>query len=152
MSPWSRQSTAEVEVSLMSISPDDPIRSLLGRPTVRVPREATLRSVAETLAGESIGVAVVRGTTPPGLVSERDIVRALAEGSDPDDERAGDVMTADIAFVAPDATVREVALLMVEHEIRHVPVIEDGVVIGVASARDVLSASVGPANARVDEP
>jgi CBS domain-containing protein len=49
-------------------------------------------------------------------------------------------MTEDIASVAPDESIMRSVLLMLDNEIRHLPVIEDGVVIGVVSARDALRA------------
>jgi signal-transduction protein with cAMP-binding, CBS, and nucleotidyltransferase domain len=122
---------------------DDPVRMLAKRPAVHVQREATLRAVAETLANESIGAVLVRHTEPPGLVSERDVVRALAEGADPDQERAGDVMTEDVASLAPDATLAHAVRTMLDNEIRHLPVLEDGVTVGMVSARDVLAALAG---------
>ena len=118
-------------------------RTLIKRPVVVVDPDATLRQVAKTLADDYIGVAVVRATPPmgpgtcaEGVVSERDIVRALAEGADPDIERAGSVMTLDVATAGTRDTI--VAEHMVDNEIRHVPVTEDGVVVGVISERDAL--------------
>jgi CBS domain-containing protein len=125
------------------------IRALLRRPPVVVPPDATLREVAETLAEDYIGAAIVRGSRPmgasasraQGIISERDIVRALAEGSDPDVERAGDVMTLDLATVTPGETVTAVAQRMIDNEIRHVPVTDDhDVVVGVVSERDMVRA------------
>lgn len=119
---------------------DEPIRTLVRRPVVKVHHEATLREAAETFATESIGAAVVRGTDPLGVLSERDIVRALSEGADPDQERAGEVMTEEVASVAPAEPLSRALRLMLDNEIRHLPVIEDGVVVGMLSARDVLGA------------
>jgi len=119
---------------------DEPIRMLVTRPVVKVHREATLREPAETFTTESIGAAVVRDTDPLGVLSERDIVRALAEGADPDQERAGEVMTEEVASVAPTELLSRTLRLMLDNEIRHLPVIEDGVVVGMLSARDVLGA------------
>ncbi len=124
------------------------VRTLIDRPTVDVDPDATLRQVAETLAGDYIGVAVVRGAPPSrgpgthaaGLISERDIVRALAEGADPDEEIAQNVMTLDLVSLPPGATLSVVAECMVDNEIRHVPVIDDGVVVGVVSERGILRA------------
>ena len=124
------------------------VRTLIDRPTVDVDPDATLRQVAETLAGDYIGVAVVRGAPPSrgpgthaaGLISERDIVRALAEGADPDEEIAQNVMTLDLVSLPPGATLSVVAECMVDNEIRHVPVIDDGVVVGVVSERGMLRA------------
>ncbi len=127
------------------------VRTLIDRPTVDVDPDATLRQVAETLAGDYIGVAVVRGAPPSrgpgthaaGLISERDIVRALAEGADPDEEIAQNVMTLDLVSLPPGATLAVVAECMVDNEIRHVPVIDDGVVVGVVSERAMLRALLG---------
>jgi CBS domain-containing protein len=125
---------------------DETLRMVIKRPAVVVLPEQTLRSVAQTLAEESIGAVVVRGTRPPGrneshpegLVSERDSVQALADGLDPDTTRALDVMTLDLAFAEPGDTITEVAELMLANEIRHVPVIENEVVVGMISERDAL--------------
>ena len=127
----------------MEIRPEDPIRTVSHRPAVQVHKEDTLRSVAETLTEESIGAAVVKGTHPPCIVSERDLVEALAEGLDPERSDAADVMTADVAYAAPSETILAVGLRMLANEIRHLPLVEDGVVVGMVSARDVLSVLVG---------
>jgi CBS domain-containing protein len=131
----------------MSIE-NETVRTLIDRPTVDVDPDASLRQVAETLAEDYIGVGVVRsappsrgpGTHAEGLISERDIVRALAEGADPDEEIAQDVMTLDLVSLPPGATLSVVAKCMIDNEIRHVPVIDDGVVVGVVSERDILRA------------
>jgi len=125
----------------------DSLRILMHRPAVEVLPDTTLRSAAGTLADESVGVAVVRGHQTPGpgtravgLVSERDIVRALAEGADPDTATAGDVMTADLASASPDESISVAAARMLESEIRHLPVVDGDRVVGVVSMRDVLEA------------
>jgi CBS domain-containing protein len=130
---------------------NDAVRTLVKRPTVVVDPDATLRQVAATLADDYIGVAVVRGVRPmgapgsraEGLVSERDIVRALAEGANPDTEVARNIMTLDLATAAPGDSIADVAECMLDNEIRHVPVAgDDGVVVGVVSERDALRAFV----------
>ncbi len=75
-----------------------------------------------------------------GVVGERDIVRAVAEGADVDDTRVDEVMTEDLAGVQADGTLREAAAIMVRNGIRHLLVRRDGHVEGVLSARDVLAA------------
>jgi len=71
-------------------------------------------------------------------VSERDVVRAISEGEDLDGARVSDVMTEDVLVASPDDKVLDVAYRMLDNEIRHVPVVEDGVVIGIVSGRDAL--------------
>ena len=137
------------------------VRTLAKRPVVVVEPDATLRQVAETLADDYIGVAVVRATPPPGpgtraegVISERDIVRALAEGANPDIERVENVMTLDIETAAPADTIVSVAERMLDDEIRHVPVVDDGMVVGVVSERDALrisSRSTSPHGNRDDD-
>jgi signal-transduction protein with cAMP-binding, CBS, and nucleotidyltransferase domain len=126
----------------MEVQPDDAIRIVVHRPAVQVHTEDSLRAVAETLTEESVGAVMVKGTHPPSLVSERDLVAALAAGVDPDACRAADIMTEDLASATPDETILEVGLRMLDNEIRHLPIVEDDVVVGVASARDVLAALV----------
>jgi CBS domain-containing protein len=130
---------------------NDVVRTLVKRPAVVVDPDATLRQVAATLADDYIGVAVVRGVRPigapgnraEGLVSERDIVRALAEGANPDTEVARNIMTIDLASAAPSDSIVHVAECMLDNEIRHVPITsDDGAVVGVVSERDALRAFV----------
>jgi CBS domain-containing protein len=129
---------------------DEPIHMLAKRSVVDVEPDWTLRRVAELLADDYIGAAVVRGVHPTGaegsradgIISERDIVRALADGADPDAERVRNVMTMDLATAAPGESVRSVAERMLDDEIRHIPIEDDGIVIGVVSERDVLRALV----------
>ncbi|MCZ7527013.1 MAG: CBS domain-containing protein [Acidimicrobiia bacterium] len=120
---------------------DELVRTLVTRPAVYVQPDASLRSVAETLAEESIGAVLVRGPHgAEGLVSERDIAMALAEGANPDRTHAVDVMAEELVSVTPTDTVRHAVHLMLECEIRHVPVVEDGVAFAMISARDALKA------------
>lgn len=81
-------------------------------------------------------------THPYGLVSERDINRALAVGLHPDTTRASDVMTIDLASARAEETIVQVATRMLANGIRHVPVTDGDALVGVVSERDVLGALV----------
>src|SRR5690348_15816225 len=123
------------------------VRTLVHRPAVDVLPGATIRSVAQTLVSESVGIAVVQarhrpgpGTRAAGIISERDIVEWIADGSDPDTACAEDLMTAELASVRPDESIRTAALRMLENEVRHLPVVDGDTVIGVISMRDALQA------------
>jgi predicted transcriptional regulator len=123
-----------------------PIRTLIHRSIVAVAPDATLRMIAETLVDESVGVAVVsnvheqRRIAVAGLVSERDLSQALAEGLDPDRRTAEDVMTIDLAYGDAQEPVKAAARRMIDNEIRHLVVTDHDAPIGVISARDVLEA------------
>ena len=74
-----------------------------------------------------------------GIVSERDVVRALHHRGTPVlDEEVGAVMTADVATCAPEAEVDSLMGIMTERRIRHVPVVVDGRLVGIVSIGDVV--------------
>jgi CBS domain-containing protein len=117
----------------------DHARELL-RPAVIVAPDAPLRTVANTLWAESVGAAVV-GTAdePIGVLSERDIVVAIGHGRDPDAVTASEVMTAPVIAARPGDRLVDVAYLMFDGVIRHVPIIDElGHVTGIVSVRDLL--------------
>jgi CBS domain-containing protein len=119
---------------------DEDIELIATRPVFLVDSQATLRHAAQLLTNEAIGVAIVRGYHPPALVSERDIVGALAEGARPELDRVDSVMNPDVVTAGPHDSIEHVARLMLDNEIRHVPIVEDGAVVRVVSERDVLRA------------
>ena len=128
----------------------DSVRTLVHRPAVDVLPDATLRALAQLLSDESVGVVVVRtpqrrglpGTKVSGLVSERDLTQAIADGADPDTTRVEEIMTSELAATRPDEAIRDAARRMLDNEVRHLPVVDGDVVIGVISMRDVLEALV----------
>lgn len=124
---------------MLGVRLTDPIGSLaVGSPATVTPT-LTLREAAEELAVEWIGLSIVadhRGVL--GVVSERDIVRGLAEGADPDEERVIDVMSEDVAALDEAASILEGANVMTANEIRHLAISREGVIVGVVSIRDIV--------------
>ena len=101
----------------------------------------TIATVADLLKREGIGAAVVTGAggAVVGILSERDIVRAIPEHrSDLLDCRASELMTRDVVNCTPDTDVDDVRKLMTEGRFRHVPVIVDGKLAGIVSVGDVV--------------
>lgn len=118
----------------------DSVVTLIARTPVYVSPDATLRDAARILAEESIGVLLVPGPGgPAGLLSERDIVTALAEGAQPDRDRVRDYMTPDLASVPATATIAEAEDRMLANEIRHLVVTKGPSTIGVLSIRDIMA-------------
>lgn len=119
---------------------DEPVTSRAHVGVVDVHGFQTLRRAATLLADNQIGLLVVRrGALAVGVIGERDIVRAVAEGADVDDTRVDEVMTEDLAGIQADATLREAATIMSRNGIRHLLVRRDGHVEGVLSVRDLLA-------------
>jgi predicted transcriptional regulator len=111
----------------------------MSRGAISVDEKLTLRSLAAVLAELDIGVALIaRSDGSAGVVSERDVVHALADGADPDEVWAADVMMDDLVLAEPEDTIVDVADLMVAEAVRHVSVVDRGAIVGVVSARDVL--------------
>jgi CBS domain-containing protein len=120
---------------------DSSIRDILTEAVATVHPDATLREVAETLAGHDIGVVLVSPVRDAvGVVSERDLVSVLATGGDIDTRRAAEVMSTELVSTTVDATVADVARLMSEAGVRHVLVRDGDNLAGLVSIRDVLTA------------
>lgn len=116
------------------------VLAVVARSPVQVAPEATLRDVARAMADESIGAVLVHGRDGPvGIVSERDVVGAIAAGADPDAVGAAEVMTPELATIASDETVLAAANRMLTHDIRHLVVEKGAVTVGLVSIRDVLA-------------
>jgi CBS domain-containing protein len=93
------------------------------------------------LAEHRIGAVVVSadGTTVDGIVSERDIVRALAErGPGVISEPVTAIYTADVFTVDLDAQLEDLMRIMTERRVRHLPVVVDGALVGIVSIGDVV--------------
>src|SRR5262245_31913016 len=104
------------------------------------PGEAVL-AVAQILASKKIGAVVIVDAQGRigGIVSERDIVRALATGgSEALNRPVREFMTASVRTCAPHDTEAELMSLMTEHRVRHLPVVENGKLSGMISIGDVV--------------
>lgn len=84
-------------------------------------------------------LVVIDGRRFAGILTEHDLARAVAEGAEAELATAGEYMTEQPATVALDTDVREAALLMLELDCRHLPVVHAGGVVGMVSLRDLVS-------------
>ncbi|WP_431195955.1 CBS domain-containing protein [Mycobacterium camsae] len=112
---------------------------MTGDPVSRVAADASLADAARAMVTDNVGAMVIGdGDKPGALVSERDIVRAVAAGMDLAAVRAVEVASTKLVWCDADATIDEVANRMMERYIRHILVERDGELVGIVSARDVL--------------
>ena len=120
---------------------DAPVALYASDAVVTLPRGATLRAVADELARDEIGLVVIGSKADVvGVISERDVVRAAAASVDLSATLAGDVASTNVVWCDHTATVREVAEVMMAHYVRHVLLEQNGRLVGIVSARDVLGA------------
>jgi CBS domain-containing protein len=108
---------------------------------VSIGPERSLREAARLMVEHEIGSAVIlEGETLVGILTERDLLRAMATDTDLDGATVEKAMTRDVVTVGSDWEVYEAAAEMAGHGIRHLVVCDDGRVRGVLSVRDVLLA------------
>jgi CBS domain-containing protein len=117
------------------------VRDLPPGDLLSVDPETTIGEVARQMRkGDSDSVAVMSDGKLVGIITERDLVRAIADGVDPQQVKAEVVMTADPATVDADEDVAVVAVKMMRLGVRHLPVVNKaGKAIGLVSARNLLS-------------
>ena len=109
--------------------------------------EQTLAEACSELESRRVGALIVCSEdTVVGVLTERDVVRALArEGRDALSRPISAFMTADVVFTAPGETVDMLMTRMTERRIRHLPVLSEGRLVGVISIGDVVKCQIAEA-------
>jgi CBS domain-containing protein len=107
---------------------------------VTISPRATVTDLLALLAENNVGALVVSndGTSVDGIVSERDVVRRLHENPDVLSAEVGSIMTADVHTCGSDSDLDDMMSVMTERRIRHVPVVDDGTLVGIVSIGDVV--------------
>lgn len=100
----------------------------------------TLRSVAKLMGREGVGAAIVVDPDSPGpsILTERDVLKAVGEGSDLDIERVCDHAAERAVYASPDWSLERAAAEMVQGGFRHLVVVSGAEVVGVLSMRDIV--------------
>ena len=118
--------------------------ALVGGSATVIGPEANLGDVADVLVRDGIGcLGVIVDRQLVGIITERDLVRALAAGADPETELVSDWMAEAPDVFPPDTDVAEAGRWLLEVGYRHMPVMEDGELLGIVSIRDLLWALLG---------
>ncbi len=117
-----------------------------GSNVVSVSRTATLAEVTVALADRRVGIAVVIGPDGvlEGVISERDVIRKLAaHGAAALPMAVEEAMTCNVITASPATTVDQAMAVMSAGRFRHLPVLDNGAVVGIVSIRDAVAAKVG---------
>ena len=112
-----------------------------GAAVVTIRPDATIGDLVHGLREERIGAMVVSedGTSVLGIISERDVVRGLADrGPRIIEATVAELMTRDVVSCTPRDTVKQVMAQMTKRRIRHIPVLADGALSGIVSIGDVV--------------
>jgi CBS domain-containing protein len=111
-----------------------------GRKLLKASPGTFVATAAKRMAARNVGaILVVEGDRLVGIFTERDVVgRVVAPGLDARATRLGDVMTGDVQTVHPDKPFGYAMVVMHEGGFRHLPVVEDGKLVGIVSSRSAL--------------
>jgi CBS domain-containing protein len=129
------------------------VREVMTQATVTESPQDSLRAAAERMWRQQTGsLLITDGDHLLGIITERDLLRAVALGADPDKTSVDDAMTAEVFTVPPDMPLQDAAREMAARWIRHLPVVEHGKLLGVVSMRDVtgIFAAMGTGSVRVE--
>lgn len=117
-----------------------PIQQLAREEVIHASTDTPLHEVAETMRDRNVGsVVITNDRHPVGIVTDRDIaIRTVAEGSNPNNHVAGDVMSSDLCTATEETGFYEAAQAMGEHGVRRLPICNDaGELTGIITADDL---------------
>lgn len=119
------------------------VESIYRSRVVAADTDEPLAAAATRMRENQVGSLVVLDSEHlDGILTERDLTRAIAEGVDLETMRVADYMSEWPVAVSPDMDVREAVAAMLELECRHLPVVADGLVVGMVSIRDLLGTAI----------
>ena len=114
---------------------------LMSSPITMVPPETTVREAARLMRDEEIGSVIVVDDDDSlrGILTSTDFVAAVADERSMAETSVTEFMTEDVVTATANESIREIADVMVEHGFHHVPVVEDGQVIGIVTTSDLTA-------------
>ncbi len=121
------------------------IGEIIGPSYIEVAPEDTLGEVAEKMRAQNVGAVVVKDFGKLiGILTERDMLRAMAARVHTSEARVRQWMTEDPVTAAPDMTAEDAAEVMLSHGFRHLPVVDGASVLGIISLRRAVGARRSP--------
>lgn len=121
------------------------IRETMTKNVTTISVEMSVDEAARIMEEQNIGcVIVVDGKLPVGILTERDITyRVVAPNKKPSTVKVSEIMSEPIKTISPDITLTEASKIMSKSNIRRLPVIEDKVLVGIITTRDILLIAPG---------
>jgi CBS domain-containing protein len=119
------------------------IQDVMDTELLTIAPETTLREAAQRMSERNVGAALLVDPaigSYPGIITERDLLNAIAAGDDPDVLRVADSATSNIVTVSADASLEQAAEKMMKGGFRHLLVVTNSNAIGIVSMRDLMSA------------
>jgi CBS domain-containing protein len=121
--------------------PSDPVRLIMSSPVATLDVGATLKEAAEEMVRNDIGAVLVSDGAQTGLISERDVISVLGALGQDATTQVDQVATWDLVWANPDDSIAVVGALMLEANVRHIPIdTSRSDAMGIVSVRDILAA------------
>lgn len=116
------------------------VRDAMSEVVLTVGPGHTVREAAGAMSERQVGAAVVLDPDAPGpgVFTERDVLRSIAAGEDPDTELVADHLTSELTFASPEWSLERAAAAMVRGRFRHLVVVDGGELVGMLSMRDIV--------------
>ncbi len=124
-----------------------------GGDVLLVERDDTITKTVAAMCDRGVGSAIVAGPDglPAGILTERDVLRQFARhGEQLGRQTTGELMSTPVHTTSPDASIESVMQLMTRHRFRHVPVVENGALVGIISIGDVVKARMEETQAEAE--
>ena len=123
--------------------PSDPVRLIMSSPVATLDVGTTLKEASEEMVRNEIGAVLVSDGVQTGLISERDVIAVLGALGQDATTQIDQVATWDLLWANPDDSIAAVGALMLEANVRHIPIgTMRSDAMGIVSIRDVLAAFV----------
>lgn len=115
------------------------VRDVMNKNVVVAEPEITIKEAAGIMSQYHIGsLVILKNKKIVGIITERNILIAVAHGKDAELTTVEEVMSKDVITVAPDKTVEDAVNLMIEHKIKKLPVVDGDKLIGIITASDII--------------
>jgi CBS domain-containing protein len=119
------------------------VRELMTRSPTTVRPDLPVAEAARVMRSEDVGsLPVVDGARLVGMITDRDIaLRIVAEGKDPESTQVGEIQSTEPVVADPDQGLDDVLEEMARHRVRRVPVVDEGLLVGIVAQADVARKS-----------
>jgi len=115
------------------------VREVMNKNVMTVKPDVTLRKAAEAMSNYHIGsLVVLENNKLVGILTERNVLVAVADGKDPELTTVEEVMTKKVITISPDKVIEDAVALMTEHRIKKLPVVDGEKLVGIITASDII--------------
>jgi CBS domain-containing protein len=115
------------------------VRDIMKKDVMTTKQDATIKEAASVMSNRHIGsLVVLEKEKIVGIITERNILKSIADGLDPELTTVEEVMTKNVITIEPDKTIDDAVGLMAQHGIKKLPVVDGSKLVGIITASDII--------------